>query len=193
MDHHQTTFTTLAEAVEQQDNSIFLAGFNDYTLRDSMLEAFVVELGEYSHIALDLGEVQVESLGETAADKLANIIEDGGAADTIIHVMNFESSFLEEIIQGEEKIIANLEATPGQLGELFPARWILWVDDKTGERLAKEAAEFYGRIYASVNFLSEKEGHLSDPYRVAKRLGLRCSRMILRRLSVPRYFWKLGN
>lgn len=172
MDNHQTVFTTLAEAVEQQGNTIFLAGFNDYILRDSMLEAFVAELGEYSHIALDLGEVQVESLGETAADQLANIIEDGGAEDTIIHVVNFESSLLEEIIQGEEKIMVSLEEHPGQLGELFPARWILWVDQYTGERLEKEATGFCKGIHTAVNFLSDKGGILAKPYQTARNLGV---------------------
>ena len=144
--------------------------FNDYSFRDQSLERIVEELPTFSHIALDLGEVQVNEVSSVMEEKLSDIISDPHPENYLVHIINLETSLFHEIYSGEAAFIQNLADHPNQLEEVFAANYLIWTDPFAHGRLENQAKEFTQTCKAVFSLLQPEGNHESNPYEQLEKL-----------------------
>ena len=91
--HNQEQFEQINALFTQAFPIQAVVIFNNYGFRDQALERIVEEIPQLSHVALDLGGTQVNSLKEVIEEKLEDMIEAGDPESHLIHVVKSRNQF----------------------------------------------------------------------------------------------------
>lgn len=155
---HQETWDRLVHLLQPGGEAAALVaiGVDAEQSREALLEALVPVTEHYQHILLDLGQEQVGSLVEVLNSRFADLL--GGslnhAVQHVVHVVHLEHTLLHEILSGEGRLLAQLEAEREPLRSGFPFRLLLWVDGYLWRRLAHEAPQLWGLMIDQFAFFT---------------------------------------
>ncbi|MEZ4776037.1 MAG: tetratricopeptide repeat protein [Bacteroidia bacterium] len=171
--HNENIQSELLRLIDTDSSNWVLVESDNEEMRNLLLEGIVAETSHLSHLVLDLADTQVTSLTEIAKEKLATLVADTPPSETIIHIINLESSLPEEILSGKQVLLNNLNDAPDVLSDWFAARWIFWTDSYTAQRIDKQAPAFKGKIARTFSLYAPEKPGQEDPYDKLEQLAVR--------------------
>lgn len=166
LNQYQASWERLIQLLQPEGKaaSLLVVGIDQTTDRDGLLEALVPATPELEHLLLDLSQEQVHSLVEVLNSRFADLLDDSldQAVRRTVHVVHLEHTLLQEILQGEGKLLTQLEAERESLRSGFPFRLILWVDAYLWRRLEHEASQFWTLLSDRFAFFRDESQHPGD-------------------------------
>ncbi|MDX2249425.1 MAG: tetratricopeptide repeat protein [Bacteroidia bacterium] len=168
--HNENSRNEILEWISSNIPTRILVKFDDVEIRDLVIENILAESHTLSHLVIDFSETQVTSLSETLKEKLSGLIGQTSPAETMIHVINLESSFPGEILSGNTALFSSIGETTLTEGE--PFRWIFWIDTDSHHLLQAKYPSFLQKFERTVSLIGKTKPEPENLYEKLEKLAV---------------------